>query len=765
MSNRFHSKYHRQNHHTYTNAFNPDAGHDPIASRDQPFYGDFCLYGALSCFAPLSATAGYFYSNNTALCALSRNKGLHIFSSNNINNVGAYIYSTGIALSAFAKDVGMNVYSERNGIQLYGLSNALISYSPLFGITSFGGTYAGSFLSNNKALSAYGGVYGLHVYAGLYGVDSSAGTIAGNFYSANRALSAYGRNIGLDLQSARTGLNVYALSAGAIIKSPTNALLLESPVVALSSGGGGSVVFQNRVGIFKTPQQYPYTKNIVLDVNGNSYFDGDLTVTGDLSAFGVFSYFDTKVSITSSLRVDNIGTDTALTVLQRGNQPIVAFYDSDNVTVPSLILDGNSARSGWLSLGSLIPESPFTLVKSKTQSNNQPQFRISDGQTVAKKIALGTESSNFAHPFFGTESNDHLLFNANNETKMFITKDGKVGIGLPSVNDIETQLHITGGIKLSANNVTLPFIEPENTSNAYIVFPAVGVAGFSDTAILRQIGTQEGTFGNYHLTLDLYDDDDPTFPQRNQQFSIRNVRSLDLAPDEIKNRITIDGRGYVGINTQTPDALTSFLTVNGQISSRGNIISSQTIQSRDIISTNNIQINNPTYGVNNAVTYGVGDSRYGVENVLYKNGDSEVTPAINNTNDWKVVDFSMALETGVWVFDMNLILSVNNILGVKYRIRFNTSEGSQTLLLTDIYGKTNDDTVNTKVLSFTSLPAVNDKITSSVNGALYSYRVSGTIQTVNAGNIYVEVANATANVDPQSITCKKFSFMRARKVA
>jgi hypothetical protein len=43
--NRFHSKYHRSNHHTLINATNPDAGHDPIASHDYPFQGDFVVNG------------------------------------------------------------------------------------------------------------------------------------------------------------------------------------------------------------------------------------------------------------------------------------------------------------------------------------------------------------------------------------------------------------------------------------------------------------------------------------------------------------------------------------------------------------------------------------------------------------------------------------------------------------------------------------------------------------------------------------------------
>lgn len=43
--NRFHSKYHRSNHHTAVNNTNPDAGHDPIASHDYPFQGDFVVNG------------------------------------------------------------------------------------------------------------------------------------------------------------------------------------------------------------------------------------------------------------------------------------------------------------------------------------------------------------------------------------------------------------------------------------------------------------------------------------------------------------------------------------------------------------------------------------------------------------------------------------------------------------------------------------------------------------------------------------------------
>ena len=78
MSNRFHSKYHRSNHHTDTNLNlsltnpdgsprNPDSGHDPIASPDHPFLGRFSLKGGLSAITSDTnpdKSAGIFITRN-----------------------------------------------------------------------------------------------------------------------------------------------------------------------------------------------------------------------------------------------------------------------------------------------------------------------------------------------------------------------------------------------------------------------------------------------------------------------------------------------------------------------------------------------------------------------------------------------------------------------------------------------------------------------------------------------------------------------------
>lgn len=77
MSNRFHNKWHRHNHHTYQNINEADSSFDPIASPTDPFKGDFALHGSLSAYAPLSAYAGIFQSNNIAICAIGGTIGIY----------------------------------------------------------------------------------------------------------------------------------------------------------------------------------------------------------------------------------------------------------------------------------------------------------------------------------------------------------------------------------------------------------------------------------------------------------------------------------------------------------------------------------------------------------------------------------------------------------------------------------------------------------------------------------------------------------------
>jgi hypothetical protein len=78
MSNRFHNKFHRHNHHTYNTDNEPDSRFDPIASPSDPFKGDFMVNGAISAYAPTSGYAGVFRSDYAAICAIGGAIGLYV---------------------------------------------------------------------------------------------------------------------------------------------------------------------------------------------------------------------------------------------------------------------------------------------------------------------------------------------------------------------------------------------------------------------------------------------------------------------------------------------------------------------------------------------------------------------------------------------------------------------------------------------------------------------------------------------------------------
>jgi len=75
-----------------------------------------------------------------------------------------------------------------------------------------------------------------------------------------------------------------------------------------------------------------------LSATGNLTIGGNTLIYGNLSALGDFSVVDTIVTVTSALSVINDSTGPALTVQQKGNQPIAIFFDDSN---PILQLKNN----------------------------------------------------------------------------------------------------------------------------------------------------------------------------------------------------------------------------------------------------------------------------------------------------------------------------------------------------------------------------------------------------------------------------------------
>ena len=338
MSNRFHTKWHRRNHHTYGNSQNPDASFDPIASPAQPFLGDFSIQGAISAVAPASAYGVYIYTNNTALCAYAATRAGYF---NSAGPMGVEVYDSKTrAISAYAPFIGLDVVSNTRAISAFGGLVGGEFYSPQFALSAYGQTIGASIASFRRAVSAFGGSIGIEVG------------------SPNIALSAYGNQIGAVISS-----NTVALSTGGRANDPY-------PNPSTPYNGPAYVsknVLNNRTGIF--------TENPLsaFHVTGGTLLDGHCTITGNLSVLRDFTYLDTYVYITSATQIvlkNNSNESPALLVSNTGENYVMQVFDGGGTTMsaaspsgyPALIVDGHSSRPGYVGLGTLLPNNPLTVV-------------------------------------------------------------------------------------------------------------------------------------------------------------------------------------------------------------------------------------------------------------------------------------------------------------------------------------------------------------------------------------------------------------------
>ena len=401
MSNRFHTKWHRRNHHTYGNSSNPDASFDPIASPAQPFLGDFSIQGAISAVAPASAYGVYIYTNNTALCAYAATRAGYF---NSAGPMGIEVYdSKSRAISAFAPQIGLDIGSTIRAISAYG------------------GTVAGEFYSPQYALSAYGGIFGASITSPIRAISAFGGVIGGEFYSPQYALSAYGGKIGINVGSPNIALSARGNNIGAVISSNTVALSTSGfsepfPNPSQPYFGPAYVsknVLNNRTGIF--------TENPLsaFHVTGGTLLDGHCTITGNLSVLRDFTYLDTYVYITSATQIvlqNNSNESPALLVSNTGENYVMQVFDGGGTTMsgaspsgyPALIVDGHSSRPGYVGLGTLLPNNPLTVVGTISGSQRLQIGYNATASGLYSSVAGGqnnTASGNYSNVAGGCANN------------------------------------------------------------------------------------------------------------------------------------------------------------------------------------------------------------------------------------------------------------------------------------------------------------------------------------------------------------------------
>jgi hypothetical protein len=508
MSNRFHSKYHRKNHHTYGNATNPDASHDPIASPEQPFLGDFSLQGALCAVAPLSAYAGYFYSSKTGIRTIGGEIGIAAYSLNTP-------LSTAFGKNIMHGTVGINKNTITNGYVLDVLGNTNLegNLNVVGDVDIDGGDLTASTPSFNL----------VNTNATTVKFAGAATTIE---IAASTGTTTINNNLVVDLSAKISGTTEStAITNGALVVAGgvgiaknlnVGGTIKFSGITESTSCTDGALVVAGGVGISKN-----------LNVCGNAIISGDLTVNGTTT------YLNTEVEITSAVEIVNIGTGPALKVTQSGSQPIAHFIDSNG---DDIVFNDN----GYVGIGTITPNEKLTIIGNISAVGNH----IFESENANPTVRITQKTNGTGDVLVVEDAN-------NTDTTPFVIKsDGKVGIGetVP-----EGLLHVKNG---SAGTVTAPPNSVgvfENSGNCYIslLSPTSNYAGVV-------MGGPTNPYGSYlswnHDNLDL------KLATNHANADIQFLVSTE------QEAMRINPSGNVGIGITTP---TEKLTVSGRVSATG----------------------------------------------------------------------------------------------------------------------------------------------------------------------------------------------------
>lgn len=416
MSNRFHSKYHRHNHHTCTNSVNADAGHDPIASPESPFLGDFILKGALSAQDSSNVYGGHFYGSSVGLiaCGAHALKGygnacivgdLLVTGSINSNFVqtsaGAvqapivYCFSQGLTEYAGSQYNTVKVNIDNNTIILDNSDRLSINYKTFY--DSLCSLARASDTSGIK-IEMYGNVNYYQFGSGL-----NASLVCSSMGSTTYAVSAKVDNSSIiyNEQGALAVANVYSYGAGLSSNSLNNTInaYVDGSTIKLNNSGqiAGNYCFN---GVNSGLITNNTTNSVSANVDGvtTQIKDGKITsgyIIGSTS--GLTCSSGTSNTLPSlSVKVDN---STVRINESTGQLETFGLLKTNLPSTQSQTVNGNVSFSGVVSAQSLIFSDGTTLA---TSFNSRPTVRN-----------LATHLANLQTGVIGTSDNRILAWGSN----------------------------------------------------------------------------------------------------------------------------------------------------------------------------------------------------------------------------------------------------------------------------------------------------------------------------------------------------------------
>ena len=598
MSNRFHSKYHRQNHHTIASTGNPDSSHDPIASYDNPFQGDFVLNGTLSSSGNLNIVGGITtyagitaYGNNvinslvtnTSTLNLNNNSPQPAFvvnqqgnqqiiavTSNGTNPV-FYVDTT----NGYPANIGINTSTPKSNLSVVGTissSSSIAALSGIFNTISVNTPNSNVTATISGSVSASNAIYSNTVNTGnvivntalnspsistnllssitlksntLSALNLSAYNIIGNTISGNNvianSLAANIATIGITSVTANTDLDgLFVL--GASKKSFYNQI---QNIVATASASTDLTIMNdtglNYLDIGINSSQY----------NGSQYYTGlpgtpYFTIVAPNDSYMYCPSSNLAIGTANNTAGDLIfftGGTASGTTSNGGNERL-RINNSGNVGInsssPNATLEVNgSARFGAYN------------------SQVRPLTSNAGGVHTNWNYTAGGGETDFWNLYpYGTRAFTFKGFNNSylHTDLLSILNNGYVGIGTSNPTQ---QLTVVGGISstgtvyatnLSATNLTIS--NNINVSGALIansgVYSISAFTGSYSDGIITDYITSRG-----RISVGANDD----------------LAFYSGGPANT-NTVYISSNGYVGIGTTTPS---TNLTVNGTISANSKI--------------------------------------------------------------------------------------------------------------------------------------------------------------------------------------------------
>ena len=503
--------------------------------------------------------------------------------------VDTLVYTRGQHLAVYVTSTGFKVH--------VGVSPSDVTY-----------TYNYTFTLNKwvHIVSVYRlGTFSFYVNGSVVSPSSTTGTIPGSLINQTTQFTVYGG----------TGMFVGMVMVwgGYADRGPTPLMLYNNgPPSEMLKVGGDAVVtgklgvgtsnptntlevvgdssFTGKVGIGTTLPQYP------LDVTGDINFTGDLYNNGALVSFnngggdtstivranhsqhiinggGIVS-FDSSANLKWSQRVilipierNEVGIDGYFNLDFPPVNTLIDYYNPSDVLTTREVSSSGLLIGHWEALWYRIEQGTgYETVNSRYVITNylnynwQPDenwilLAVRNGDNNILKFMPGQISIPLGNSY---DSGTGMLTSPIVDN---LTVNGKVGIGTTSP---ESALDVNGVLSLSGGTVasgTEPSVDDSNKTHTYIRFKEAGSG--NDWAYLRQIGGDNA----YHLALDFHDDGSDA------RFSIRDIRSSVITPDNIITRFMVDGSGNVAIGTDDPGAklhvegnalITDVLVLRGQ---------------------------------------------------------------------------------------------------------------------------------------------------------------------------------------------------------